>query len=74
MRIEAIDRIRDRNDDGSDLHMEPGDIKQVGDIAGARCCRHGWAKDVDGNVPTGAKSTNPAVVEAQALKQGTSTQ
>lgn len=65
MRIEAIDRIRATDDDGSAISMESNDVKTVGPNFGALACRMGWAKDVDGNIPTGEKSRDPVVVTAQ---------
>lgn len=67
MRIEAIDRIRDTDDDGTDLRMEPGDIKTVGDKIGKLACDMGWAKDVEGKVPTGEKRTGPVTVTPEKL-------
>ena len=67
MRIEAIDKIRATDDDGSDLRMEPNDIKTVGDNFGNLACSLGWARDVDGNVPTGVKPRRPVVVTPNNL-------
>lgn len=67
MRIEAIDRIRAQDDDGSDLRMEPGDIKTVGDNFGALACSQGWAKDCDGKVETGEKSRDSVTVQPQNI-------
>lgn len=65
MRIEAIDPIRMTDDDGTDLRMEPGDIKTVGENAGRLACTQGWAKDLDGNVATGEKSREAVTVGPQ---------
>lgn len=62
MRIEAIDPIRATDDDGSDIKMQPKDVKQVGDNFGALACNMGWAKDVDGKVPTGKKRPGSVTV------------
>lgn len=67
MRIEAIDRIRALDDDRRDLHMEPGDVKTVGDNFGKLACSMGWAKDVDGIVPTGEKSNRAVQVTPDNL-------
>lgn len=67
MRIEAIDRIRATDDDGRDLHMEPGDIRTVGDNIGKLACERGWAKDVDGKVETGEKSRDAVTVSPNNL-------
>jgi len=73
MRIEAIDKIRAKDDDGRDLHMEPGDIRTVGDNFGALACRMGWAKDVEGKVETGQKSRDPVTVLPQNVVAESST-
>lgn len=65
IRIEAIDKIRATDDDGRDLHMEPGDIRTVGANIGALACASGWAKDADGVIPTGEKSRDSVMVSAQ---------
>lgn len=67
MRIEAIDPIRDTDDDGTDIRMETGDIKTVGPKLGRLACSMGWARDVDGNVPTGQKRTGPVTVTPEKL-------
>lgn len=73
MRIEAIDPIRATDDPregetvGRDIIMEPGDIKTVGDNFGNLACASGWAKDVEGNVPTGEKSRDPVTVTPENL-------
>lgn len=35
--------------------FESGDVRSVDDALGDYFCRMGWAKDVDGNVPTGER-------------------
>lgn len=68
MRIKAIDKIRMLDDDGTDLHMEPDDVKNnVGDNAGRLICEMGWGEDLDGVVPTGEKSTRPVTISPQNL-------
>jgi hypothetical protein len=67
MKIEAIDRIRATDDDGRDLHMEAGDVRTVGPNFGKLACSMGWAKDVDGNVPTGEKTNRPVTVSPTNL-------
>jgi len=65
MRIEAIDPIRATDDDGRNLILEAGDVVTVGPNFGALACAQGWARDVDGVVATGEKSTKPVTVTAQ---------
>lgn len=62
MRIEAIDPIRDTDDDGTFLRLEPGDIKTVGPQFGKYACQMGWARDIEGKVPTGERRTGPVTV------------
>jgi len=69
MKIEAIDRIRATDDDGRDLHMEPGDVRTVGPNFGKLACNMGWAKDIDGAVPTGEKSNRSVTVTPNNLVQ-----
>ena len=74
MRIEAIDSIRATDDDGSVIHMEAGDIKTVGGNFGALACKMGWAKDVDGAVETGEKTTRKVVLTPANVIVETSSQ
>ncbi len=62
MRIEAIDPIRDTDDNGTLLRLEPGDIKTVGERFGQYACQMGWARDISGNVPTGHRRSGPVTV------------
>lgn len=65
MRIEAIHKITATDDDGSPIGMAPGDIKTVGENFGKLACTMGWARDVEGNVPTGEPSTRRVLVTPQ---------
>lgn len=65
MRIEAIDRIRATDDDGSAVHMEPSDVKTVGENFGKLACELGWARDVEGKVPTGERRSGPVTITPQ---------
>ena len=49
IQIEAIGRIRDV------VQMEPGDKLTVADELATYLCAHGWAKAVNGEVPTGER-------------------
>lgn len=44
-------------------NLVEGDTITVPDEIGAAWCGHGWAKDVDGTVPTGTRRVRGAVVE-----------
>ena len=67
MRIESINNIRATDDDGSPIHMGPGDIKTVGENFGKLACSMGWARDVDGVVPTGERTTRRVTVTPQNI-------
>lgn len=67
MRIEAIDPIKATDDDGTVLYLLPGDIKSVGDNFGKLACSLGWARDMDGVVETGQKSTRRVTVTPQNI-------
>jgi len=47
MKIEILEKIKHERD-----VFEEGDIRTVTDELGAYFCKAGWAKDVDGKVPT----------------------
>lgn len=64
MRIEVLgNKLKD---DGYDLVQ--GDTITVHDAIGARWCGFGWAKDVDGNVPTGERKPGAQRINAQNAK------
>lgn len=67
MKIEAIDPIRATDDDGRDVHMEPGDVKTVGPNFGKLACEMGWARDTSGQVETKPKRTTPVTVTPDNL-------
>ena len=50
MRVEAINGIKS---DGYVLSAE--DVVTVPDEIGAKWCKHGWARDTSGAVPTGER-------------------
>ena len=58
MQVEALERIIS---DGRSL--ETGDRATVPDEVGRNWCRHGWAKDLAGQVATGERRVNKVVVE-----------
>jgi hypothetical protein len=45
-----------------------GDVITVSDSFGALLCGRGWAKDVDGNVPTGERIVRGATVRPKSAK------
>jgi hypothetical protein len=67
MRITAIDPIRATDDDGRELHLEPGDTLTVGENFGRLACQLGWASDADGVVETGPRRTGPVRVTPENL-------
>ena len=56
MKIEVLEKI---------LHerevFEAGETRVVDDALGKYFCANGWAKDADGNVPTGERDVNRRV-------------
>lgn len=46
---------------------EPGDIVTIPDDLGKNWCSYGWAKDVDGVVPTGERDSRPKTVTAKTV-------
>lgn len=61
MKIEALEPIKS---DG--FVLDSGDIKQqVPDDIGARWCRAGWAKDLDGAIPTGERKVLKVDLDVQ---------
>jgi len=48
-------------DDGTSFHF--GDVVTVQPEKGGYYCSMGWAKDVDGQVATGARNTGPAMLQ-----------
>ena len=57
MRVEITeDRLSDTDPEtGRHYLQREGDALTVPDALGTTWCSHGWAKDVDGNVPTGER-------------------
>lgn len=51
MKIEALEAIK-----ADGYVLEEGDTKKVPDETGTRWCAYGWARDVDGNTPTGVRN------------------
>lgn len=68
MRVEITEvRLRDAG-----FNQVQGDVITVPDEVGKAWCRRGWAKDVDGNVPTGKRIVRGAVVQPDAAAHGVS--
>lgn len=70
MRVEITEkRISDTDPDTQQLHqLHEGDIVSVPDKLGARWCALGWAKDVDGVVPTGERVVGPSSLDVQSKR------
>lgn len=64
MRVEITEKKL--KDGGYDL--VEGDTITVPDELGAEWCRHGWAKDTDGKVPTGERIVQGAEVQPKSAK------
>lgn len=57
MKIELLEDFK--HDDGSGFQLlKAGETRVVGDNLGRTLCEMGLAKDVDGNVETGARDVN----------------
>lgn len=68
MRVEITEKrlsTKDRST-GRLYVQQEGDIITVPDEIGARWCSLGWAKDVDGKVPTGKRRVYRAEVEPRS--------
>ena len=59
MKVEVTEKkLRDAG-----FNLAEGDTITVPDEIGKAWCRRGWAKDVDGKVPTGPRIVRGAVVQ-----------
>jgi hypothetical protein len=59
MRVEITERkLKDCG-----YNLVDGDILTVPDEVGAAWCGHGWAKDVDGMMPTGQRIVHGATLQ-----------
>lgn len=65
MRIEALESIK-----SGPYVLDEGDRKSVPDEIGQRWCALGWAKDVDGVVPTGERVVTRNTLEVHNVKIG----
>jgi hypothetical protein len=64
MRVEVTEeRLKDAG-----LSLVKGDIVTVPDEVGWAWCRHGWAKDTAGVVPTGPRIVRGEAIEPQSTK------
>lgn len=52
MKIELLEKVMHERD-----VFEAGDVRTVDDVIGKYFVEMGWAKDVDGNIPTGERNT-----------------
>lgn len=74
MRVEILeDRLTDTDPD-TDRHYQltKGDVITVPDACGARWCGYGWAKDLDGTVPTAERVPGAAQLDVANSKSGVS--
>jgi hypothetical protein len=61
MKVEITEtRLRDAG-----YNLVEGDTLTVPDEVGTTWCHYGWAKDVDGKVPTGRRIVRGATVETE---------
>lgn len=62
MRVEALEVIKSQG-----YVLSEGDIITVPDEVGAHWCKHGWAKDTSGAVPTGERRVISAKVDVDDI-------
>ena len=63
MKIEALENLKS---DG--YVLTAGDTITVPDEVGTIWCRHGWARDVDGAIPTGERQVLNAKLAVDSVK------
>lgn len=63
MRIEMLETVRHQTPEGWLFTAE--EQRTVSDETGRLFCAKGWARDLDGVVPTGARTTEPAELDVQ---------
>jgi hypothetical protein len=67
MKVEITEtRLRDAG-----YNLVAGDALTVPDEVGTTWCRHGWAKDTDGAVPTGRRIVRGATIEPENVSATT---
>ena len=71
MRVEITEERLSDTDPETGRHYlhEAGDVITVPDSLGKTWCKHGWAKDVDGNVPTGERKVVGAELKPASVKR-----
>ena len=69
MKIELLETVLHGRD-----RFEAGDIRTVPDEVGAYFCGNGWAKDVDGTVATGERSTTEVRLTPDNVAHANATQ
>lgn len=72
MRVEVTEkRLSDQDPDTERVYVQSeGDVITVPDNLGKKWCGLGWAKDVDGKVPTGERVVRGASVQPKSTKHG----
>ena len=70
MKVEITEkRLSDADPDTGRHYLQgEGDVISVPDALGKKWCELGWAKDVDGKVPTGERIVRGAVVDVKGTK------
>jgi hypothetical protein len=66
MKIEMIETVKHERDE-----YLAEDQRTVPDELGAYFCANGWAKDIEGQVPTGERKTGVATVTPDNVKHTT---
>ena len=63
------DTVDPETGEGGRLYVqEQGDVITVSDTLGALLCSRGWAKDVDGNVPTAERKPGAVRVQPRGVR------
>ena len=70
MRVEITEkRLSDTDPETDHRYLQhEGDVISVPDSLGTKWCSLGWAKDVDGNVPTGERKAGVAELVVDSVK------
>lgn len=69
MRVEALTRFKHGRET-----WEHGDIRTVADDLGTYFCDCGWAKDLDGNIPTGSPGPTDVILTPASVVHGLETE
>lgn len=76
MKIEVLEeRLRSTDPEtGEHYNLEEGDRVTVSDACGREWCKHGWAKDLSGDVETGERVVRGVTVQPDNVNAATATE